>query len=300
MARDPIPLAGRVVAITGAARGIGRATAAELISRGARVAIGDLEEDLAAKTAEELGGSAISGPLDVTDRASFEGFLDEAERQLGPVDVLINNAGIMPIRRLIQEDDATARRIIDVNVHGVIVGSKLALERMVPRNRGHIVNISSMAGKSGYPGLGTYCASKHAVVGLCEALYWEVEGTGVEISTVMPAIVRTELSGGMKESRLVKSVEPDDVARAIADALEQPRPQVFVPKSGEWVLRITGILPAVVQKAIFRAAGGTQIAAEAEAGARAAYEARAAGSAPASDAAASEGQARTEAEHAPS
>src|SRR5205814_862265 len=136
MAKALRSLAGQVVAITGGARGIGRATASALIAQGARVAIGDIEAPLAERTAQELGAGTVGLPLDVTDRASFGAFLDEVENRLGPVDVLINNAGIMPIGEFAQETDATAKRMIDINLHGVIYGSKLALERFLPRGRG--------------------------------------------------------------------------------------------------------------------------------------------------------------------
>src|SRR5205814_2293901 len=129
MAKALRSLAGQVVAITGGARGIGRATAAALIAQGARVAIGDIEASLAEQTGTELGSGTIGLPLDVTDRDSFDGFLTTVEHRLGPLDVLINNAGIMPIGPFVEEKDATARRMVDINIHGVIFGSKLALER---------------------------------------------------------------------------------------------------------------------------------------------------------------------------
>src|SRR6476661_5867242 len=110
MARTVRSLNGEVVAITGGGRGIGRATAAALIAQGARVAIGDIDAPLAERTAAELGAGTIGLPLDVTDRESFAAFLDEAERQLGPLDVLVNNAGIMQIGRFLDEDDLTAQR----------------------------------------------------------------------------------------------------------------------------------------------------------------------------------------------
>jgi NAD(P)-dependent dehydrogenase (short-subunit alcohol dehydrogenase family) len=127
MAKQPRILAGQTAAITGAARGIGRATATAFLSQGMRVAIGDVDLDAAQRAAAELGPSAVALALDVTDRESFARFLDGAEEQVGPIDVLVNNAGIMPIGRFIDEDDATARRMIDINLHGVILGMKLAL-----------------------------------------------------------------------------------------------------------------------------------------------------------------------------
>jgi NADP-dependent 3-hydroxy acid dehydrogenase YdfG len=149
MAKQPRILAGQTAAITGGARGIGRATAQALLLQGMKVAIGDVDLDAARQAATDLGSSTVGLPLDVTDRASFTAFLDSTEEQLGPVDVLVNNAGIMQVGRFIDEDDLTARRMVDINIHGVILGTKLALERMVARDRGHIVNISSQAGKFG-------------------------------------------------------------------------------------------------------------------------------------------------------
>ena len=170
MAKERRSLTGKVVAITGGARGIGKATAAALVRKGCRVAIGDLDLALAEQTAAALGGGTVALPLDVTDRASFAAFLDEAERQLGPLDVLVNNAGIMPVTPFVEESEDSVRRQIDINLHGVITGTQMAIERMSPRHRGHIVNIASQAGKAGVPGIATYSATKHAVVGLSEAV----------------------------------------------------------------------------------------------------------------------------------
>ena len=149
MAKERQALGGKVVAITGGARGIGKATATALVRKGCRVAIGDIDLGLAEQTAAALGGGTIALPLDVTDRASFAAFLDEAERQLGPVDVVINNAGIMPVTPFVEESEESVRRQIDINLHGVITGTQLAIERMRPRGTGHIVNIASQAGKGG-------------------------------------------------------------------------------------------------------------------------------------------------------
>ena len=133
MAKERRSLNGKVVAITGGARGIGKATAAALVRKGCRVAIGDLDLELAERTAAELGGGTIASRLDVTDRASFAAFLDEAERQLGPLDVLVNNAGIMPVTPFDQESDDSIRRQLEINVYGVIAGMQLAIERMQAR-----------------------------------------------------------------------------------------------------------------------------------------------------------------------
>jgi NADP-dependent 3-hydroxy acid dehydrogenase YdfG len=274
MAKAPRSLAGKVVAITGGARGIGRATAAALVAQGARVSIGDIETDLLAQTASELGGGTIGLPLDVTDRASFDRFLTETESRLGPLDVLINNAGIMPIGPFIEETDRTAARMIDINLNGVIYGSKLALERFLARDRGHLVNIASVAGKAGFPGGATYCATKHAVVGLSEAVRAEVRPTNIDVSIVMPVVVNTELGSGLRKSRGVKVVEPEDVANAIVEALQTGRVDVFVPKSVAGLFRTMNLVPRSVADFISKVLKGDQVLVNPDHMLRGAYEQR--------------------------
>jgi len=277
MARKQVKsVAGKVVAITGGARGIGRCTAQALIRRGARVAIGDLDRELAEQTATELGGSAVAFALDVTDRESFAAFLDGAEAELGPVDVLINNAGIMPVGPFVEESDETARTLVDINLHGVMFGTKLALERMLPRGSGHIVNIASQAGKAGLPGGATYCATKHAVVGLSEAVRLENVDTGIEVSCVMPAVVNTELGGGLTDTRGVKKLEPEEVADAIVEAIETNRFDVWVPRSSAGISAILSLVPRSGREAIARLMKADKVLAEVDEQERAAYEARAA------------------------
>jgi NADP-dependent 3-hydroxy acid dehydrogenase YdfG len=281
MATQPRSLTGKVVAITGGARGIGRATAAALVRKGAKVAIGDVDQELAEQTAAELGGGTLALPLDVTDRGSFESFLDETEQRLGPLDVLVNNAGIMQLGPFAQESDAATARQIDINLHGVIYGSKLALERFLPRRTGHLVNIASTAGKAGVPGGATYSATKHAVVGLTEAIRHEVRDSGVETSVVMPVPVNTELAAGLVRGRgLTATVEPEQVADAIVEALERPRHDVYVPKAIVALVGLGALLPRGVAESLGRRAKADRILADADPAARAAYERRAAASEP--------------------
>jgi short-subunit dehydrogenase len=276
MAKERRSLSGKVVAITGAARGIGKATATALVRKGCRVAIGDLDLGVAEETAKELGGGTIALPLDVTDRASFRSFLDETEKQLGPLDVLVNNAGIMPVGPFVDESEDSARRQVDINLHGVIAGTQMALQRMRPRNSGHVVNIASSAGKAGVPGIATYSATKHAVVGLSEAVRQELRGTGTEISCVMPLPVNTALMEGVGAQRLVKIVEPEDVANEIIDALEVPRFDVFVPRSLKFTVTGANLLPRRAREAVARFMGVDKVLTSVDAAARRAYEERAA------------------------
>jgi NAD(P)-dependent dehydrogenase (short-subunit alcohol dehydrogenase family) len=274
MAKAPRSLAGQVVAITGAARGIGRATAAALIAQGARVAIGDIDGPLAERTAAELGGGCMGLPLDVTERTSFATFLDEVETRVGPLDVLINNAGIMPIGAFVEETDATARRMVDINLHGVIFGSKLALERFAPRRRGHLVNIASAAGKVGVPHDATYCATKFAVVGLTESLKAEYQGTGIQFSVVMPVGVNTELYSGLPKLPGMPIPEPEDVANAIVEALQKGIFDVYVPKRLAGTVRLSALLPRRGQELLGRAFKSNKALINPDHTARAAYEAR--------------------------
>ena len=236
-------LTGKVVAITGGARGIGAATATALARTGATVAIGDLDLDLAQETATKVGNGARAFKLDVTDNASFASFLDAVEDEVGPLDVLVNNAGIMPLATLLEEDDAMTARVLDINVRAVIIGSRLAARRMEPRGRGHIVNVASTAGKAGLAGGATYCAAKAAVITFCEGIEQELAEHGIAVSCVMPGIVQTELAIGVPDLPGFKSVTPEQVADGIVEAIAEPRLEVFVPRSAGPLLKVTRLMP---------------------------------------------------------
>jgi NAD(P)-dependent dehydrogenase (short-subunit alcohol dehydrogenase family) len=274
------PLSGRVVVVTGGARGLGLAMAEAIAARGARVALGDLDEQLAQAEAQRLPGGAVGAKLDVTDPESFKRFLDEVERVLGPVDVLINNAGIMVVEPFLEEPEALTRRQMEINVHGVITGMRLAIPGMQRRRRGHVVNIASAAGKVGVAGEAVYVATKHAVVGLSEAVRYELRGTGIELSVVMPGLANTELASGMSAGRGVKLVEPQEVAMAVVDALERPRFQVFVPASLGPLFRLSGLMSQRMRDTMNRLFQTDQIATKVDKTARAAYAARASAGVP--------------------
>jgi NADP-dependent 3-hydroxy acid dehydrogenase YdfG len=280
MAKEPRALSGQVAAITGAARGIGKATAEAFVRQGMKVAIGDLDLAEAQRAADQLGAGTIALELNVTDRASVERFVEQAEEQLGPIDVFVNNAGIMQLGSFLEETDATAQRQIDINVNGVLYGMKVVLPRMVARSRGHVVNIASSAGKAGFPGGATYCGTKHFVVGVSEAVRAELRETPIEISCVMPGIVNTELASGLQHARGVKTVNPEDVANAIVDALQRPHFDVFVPKSIGPINKVLGVLPRSGREGIARALKADKVLAEADPNARRGYELRAAHSEP--------------------
>ena len=275
----------KVVAITGAARGIGAATAAAMHREGARLAIGDLDLDLAKDTAASLGDDVVALPLDVTDHAGYTGFLDEVERRLGPIDVLVNNAGIMPIGLLEDESPQTTARQLAINLHAVIHGTREAVKRMKPRNRGHIVNVSSALGKSGIPGVATYCATKYGVVGLSDAVRHELKGTDVAISVVLPGMVRTELTSGVADSKLIKLLTPEDVAAGLVAGVKAGRFEIHVPRLNGWMGRYLAPFGQGVGDWMIKTVGADRILLDSLGSAeRAGYEDRAAHSAPAVDA----------------
>ncbi|WNG88230.1 SDR family oxidoreductase [Mycobacterium sp. ITM-2016-00317] len=223
---------GKTIAITGAARGIGYATAEALLKRGARVVIGDRDVALQESSVAKLGnlGPASGYPLDVTDRESFATFLDKARTDGGGhIDVLINNAGVMPIGPFLDQSEQSIRSSIEVNLYGVITGCQLALPDMIARRRGHIINIASLSGLIPVPGQVVYVGAKFGVVGLSAALADEVAPHGVHVSVVMPPFTRTELISGTRETAAIKPVEPADIAAAVAKTLDKPKTHVSVP-----------------------------------------------------------------------
>jgi NAD(P)-dependent dehydrogenase (short-subunit alcohol dehydrogenase family) len=244
----------KAIAITGGGRGIGAATAAALTRAGCRVVIGDLDIAVAERTAAEIGARAV--PLDVTDRAGFTKFLDEAESREGPLDVLINNAGIMPLARIEDEPDEVTARILAVNLHGAIHGTREAVSRMRPRGHGHIVNVASVVARAPGPGAATYAATKAGVLAFSAAVRAELRGSGVAISCVLPGLVATELSAGIAV-RGYRPITPETVAHAILRVLQKPRPQTYVPARvgvllkigslfGDWPQRMSGADAAVL------------------------------------------------------
>lgn len=274
----PIDLRGASVAITGAARGIGYATARAFIAEGARVFIGDLDGELATSAAAELGCHGT--PLDVRSRESLAEFLAGVEP---PLQVLVNNAGIMPAGRFVEEPDAVTDAIIDVNLNGVLRSTKLALPGMLERGSGHIVNVASYLGEVPAAGLASYCASKHAVVGFSEALRDEVAGTGVTVTCVLPSAVRTDLVSGVKLGGLLPTVDPEDIADAIVETCRRRTAIVAVPGWMRSYEAASALVPDKVLGAVRGRLTRQRVLRSLDTGARAKYEERVrrdAGSAP--------------------
>src|SRR6478609_6127732 len=261
MSKTPRSLSGKVAVVTGGARGIGQALARALAREGVVVAIGDLDAAAAESAALELANGSIGLALDVTDRAAFTAFLDETEQRLGPIDILINNAGIMHVTSLEEESDASITRQLEINLHAVIHGTQEAMKRMKPRRSGHIVNVASLAGRAGAPGLATYCATKYGVIGLSEAVRGELRGTGVEVTVVMPGFAKTELASGVPDLRMVPRVTPEQIAAQTIDALKFPRFDVWAPKRLTGVIWLGGVMPRKWREAVSRAMNSNRVVA---------------------------------------
>lgn len=252
-----IEVRGAVVAITGGARGIGRATAAEFTARGATVCVGDLD-----------GGDL---PLDVTVRESFDAFTAAVTERHGRIDVLVNNAGVMPLGDFLEEPDAVGRTTMDVNVQGLVHGLRSVLPGMIARGRGHVVNVASMAGKIPLPGMAIYNASKFAAVGLTAAVRREYATTGVSVSAVLPSAVRTELASGVRLGGALPTVDPEDVAKAIAGTLRTRRAETAVPRwLAGWDL-LAAATPEPLMSWARRLIGDDRALTELDPAARAAY-----------------------------
>jgi len=223
----------KVIVITGASSGLGEATARALSAQGAHIVLGARRQDRIQSLAAELagsGGKAIAMTTDVADREQVRKLVDAAVQAYGRIDVMINNAGVMPqapLERLrIDEWD----RMIDVNLKGVLYGIAAALPYMKQQKAGHFINVSSVAGHKVGPGFAVYAATKHAVRALSEGLRQEVKPYNIRTTVISPGVVATELPGSTTEpdtaERVRKAYEiaipADSFARAVVFAISQP------------------------------------------------------------------------------
>lgn len=248
----PIDLQGALVAVTGGARGIGLATARAFHEAGALVAIGDLDAELAAEAAASIGDGISGHALDVSDRESFAAYLQAAEATHGrPLDVLVNNAGIMPSAPFLEQRDEVDRATLAINVMGPAVGMRLALPGMIERGRGHVVNVCSLVGRYPLQGLAGYNASKFAALGLTQSVRLETAGTGVSVSAILPSAVKTELASGI-DFGLMPQVEPEDIARAVVKSVEHRRCETAVPRYLGAVARAGMVSPESMMRPLRR------------------------------------------------
>ncbi|TMK66751.1 MAG: SDR family NAD(P)-dependent oxidoreductase [Actinobacteria bacterium] len=226
-------LRGAVAVVTGASSGFGELTSRMLAKEGAAVVLAarraERLEALAAEI-EERGGRALAVRCDVTEVADLQGLRDRVDEAFGRCDVLINNAGIPGGGRFEDLSLEQIEQVIRVNLLGVLVCTKVFLPMMLDRQRGHIVNVGSLAGRYAAPGASVYSASKHGVVAFSEALYYELAPRGILVTSVNPGFAATE---GFPQGRLPSALvmRADRVARVIVDVIKEGRaPEVSVPR----------------------------------------------------------------------
>ena len=224
-------VSGKIVAITGASSGIGEATARLLADEGAKVVLGARRTDRLQKLVAEIraaGGTAEFRPLDVTSRADMAGFVEFAKASFGQLDVLVNNAGIMPLSHLASLQVEEWDQMIDVNIRGVLHGIAAALPGMKAQGFGQFVNLSSIAGHRVIPTSAVYSATKFAVGAISEGL--RQENRDIRVTVISPGITESELAGTISDPAVRAQIEeyrktaitPDAIARAISFAIAQP------------------------------------------------------------------------------
>ncbi|GLK81256.1 SDR family oxidoreductase [Methylopila turkensis] len=221
----------KVVLITGASSGIGAAIARELGAAGAKLVLGARRTDRLDALSDEIrsaGGEAVARRLDVTDRADVEAFAQAARQAFGRVDVMVNNAGVMPLSPMAALKVDEWDRMVDVNVKGVLYGVAAVLPEMTERRAGHIVNIASIGALSVVPTAAVYCATKYAVRAISDGL--RQENDRIRVTCVYPGVVESELADtitdpsaalAMKAYRAI-ALQPDAIGRAVRYAIEQP------------------------------------------------------------------------------
>jgi NADP-dependent 3-hydroxy acid dehydrogenase YdfG len=221
----------KIILITGASSGIGEATARHLAAKGAKVVLGARRTDRLEKLAGEIrasGGTAEYQALDVADLASMQSFADFALKTFGKIDVIINNAGVMPLSPLHELKIAEWNQMIDVNIRGVLHGIATVITHMRERKSGQIINVSSIGGHQVWPTCAVYSGTKFAVLAISEGL--RLENKDVRVTVISPGVVESELAhtisdpdtrAAMDEFRKV-ALTPDAIARAVAYAIEQP------------------------------------------------------------------------------
>jgi NAD(P)-dependent dehydrogenase (short-subunit alcohol dehydrogenase family) len=264
---------GTRVLITGAARGIGAATARVLAARGARVALIGLEPELLSELATELGARHAWFEADVTDQAALEAAVEDAVAELGGIDVVVANAGIAPFGTVATGDPEEFARTIDVNLTGVVRTVRATAPQVIA-NRGYYLLMSSASAFAGVPGIGVYAATKAGVESLANTMRLEMGDDGVAVGAAHPGWIDTEMTrDGEAENegfRRFRSVMPwplkdttsvEECAEALADAIERRRRRVYVPRGIALAARLRRSLTSAAGERFMRRRAGPAIAA---------------------------------------
>ena len=242
------------VILTGASGGIGSRIATSLASAGARLLLVDRQAEMLRDVTGRLGEQAAMAVADLTRNADRQSVVDTATRDMGGVDILINNAGLLDFTPYEGEDPRSIERLIAVNVAAPMLLTRAVLPKLLTQGRGCVVNIGSTFGSIGFPFFTSYSASKFAIRGFSEALRRELEGTGVSVTYVAPRATCTSLNTGavyrMNEALNVKMDTPEKVAAAVVEGILKDRTEIYVGWPESLYARLNGLLPAIADHAL--------------------------------------------------
>jgi len=251
-------IANKVIIITGASTGIGRETALLLGREGARLVLVARREALLQeirKQVEASGGNALCLPLDLTDSANVERMIVVALEHFGRIDVLINNAGFGFFGTVEHTTSAVVREIFALNFHAALRAMQLVIPLMRKQGGGHIINISSVAGKRGLPLSGIYCATKFALDGITQSLRLEVKDDGISVSVINPAGTETEFSEHVRQAGIAGSFKPmgriqsaETVAREIVECIRKPKLEVYPYRASRALAWLNTIAPSLADR----------------------------------------------------
>ncbi|MBI2760198.1 MAG: SDR family oxidoreductase [Chloroflexi bacterium] len=246
---------GTTVVITGATSGIGRETAREFARGGARVIVAGRREERLQEVVAEIegrGGQALAVRTDVADQAQVERLIEQAEERFGRIDTLVNNAGVGIAARFEDQPLDDFRRVMDINFWGAVYACKAAVPRMRAQGGGVIINISSILGRRGVPFETAYCASKFALRGFSEALRTEVMADGIDVSTIFPGAVETEIfesaanTTGLDLPAFLPKFPARDLARIIVQNARFPQPEIVMALDAQFIDFFNRLAPGMV------------------------------------------------------
>lgn len=223
----------RVVLITGAARGMGRLQAEDFSLEGSRVVMVDVDEMELQRTTREMKEAGLDAHhfvADISNRDACFSLAETVESEVGPIDVLVNNAAVVVCEDLLSASEDGLRRMMDVNYFGQIWMMQAIVPGMVQRRRGHVVNICSSAGKIGVARLGGYCATKFAMIGVTDSIRPELKRSGVRFTIVNPGFVNTGMFAGARVPPITRWQDPRKVADAVVRAVKRNRAEICVPR----------------------------------------------------------------------